>query len=338
MDRNRFEYAAAVAEEAVRSGSHACAVMAVANSRETLWTHVVSGEDRVDFDTIFLLASITKPITATAVMQMVEQGRLLLNQPVAVYMPEFGANGKQTVTTRHLLTHTSGMNEMKWINARISGSEEPTGTNFEEACRTFLNFPPGTRCEYCTLSFEVMAELIARLSGKPYAAYLRDHLFTPLGMKDTAFLPADMSRAAPVRDFGAPEQLEEFMRREIAGGGLWSTASDLIAFGQAFLRGGRYNGHHLLSPAAIEMMTRHHTAGLLLNGTNDPFPYAFGWGKPYYAGDVPCSERAYEHGGATGTRLWVDPEWDLIYVFLTNRWGQEHETPRRALNAVYGAL
>src|SRR5262249_43059021 len=147
----------------------------------------------------------------------------------------------------------------------------------------FLNFAPDTHCEYCTLSFAVMAELIVRLGGQPYPDYLRDRVFAPAGMGDTSFRPRDGRRAAPVHNFGDGAQLEAFTERAVAGGGLWSTAADLVKFGQAFLRGSHDPENPLLSPAAVAMMTRDHNAGRTTTpgAGATPFPYGLGWGKPY---------------------------------------------------------
>ncbi|MDP9380179.1 MAG: beta-lactamase family protein [Chloroflexota bacterium] len=339
FDRERLRHAAEIADTAVASGSHPCALIAVADSTRTVWTHVVSGEDGARLDGIFLLASITKPIVATAVMQLVEQGRLLLDAPVAQYIPEFAGAGKERVTTWHLLTHTSGMEEVRWwkeLRETRGGHEAALGA----ACNSHLHFEPGARCEYCSLSFTVLGELITRLSGQPYPEYLREHIFAPLGMSDTAFRPVDAARALPVHDHGGPEDLEWFTSLAIPGGGLWSSAADLLAFGQAYLRGSVYDGYRLLGPAALETMTRSHTSGMveIVDGRPQPFEYGLGWGKLSPNNGIIGSARSYGHGGATGTYFWVDPVYDLVYVFLTNRWGLEHNTPRRALNAVYGAL
>ncbi len=339
IDRDRLRYVAEVAVNAVKSGTQACAVLAVANAAETVWTQVVSGEDNVSLDTIFLLASISKPITACAVMRLVEQGKLLLNRPVAAYLPEFGKNGKEWVTTYHLLTHTNGLDEARWAQSRFTA--DPTlGTCFEEACNASLLFKPGAQCRYGTLSFSVLGELITRLSGQPYPDYLRDQVFAPLGMPDTSFDPIPRVWAAPVHNFGDAEQVARFNARAIPGGGLWSTAADLIAFGQTLLRGGRRNGYTLLSPATLAAMTRLQVSGTMDWGDGNPVPfhYGLGWGKEAQASDSLSAPSAYGHGGATGTLLWIDPDWDLVFVYLTNKWGDESGTARYALNAVYGAV
>lgn len=336
----RLEAAARVAEEAVASGTHPCAVLAVANSAETVWTHTVSGEDEAALDDVFLLASITKPVVGTAVMQLVEQGRLLLDEPVARTIPVFGLYGKEGVTPWHLLTHTSGLEEVRWWDELRAAGAEGHESVLDAACRSYLHFEPGARCAYCSLSYAVLGELITRLGGEPYPEFMRRHIFDPLGMRDTAFQPADAARAMPVHDFGSPEDVARFSRSASPGGGLWSTAADLVAFGQAFLRGGRRDGQRIIGPAALEAMTRSHTAGMheIVDGRARPFEYGLGWGKPHASGGVIASMASYGHGGATGTYLWIDPVYDLVFVFLTNRWGLALDTPRRALNAVYGAL
>jgi CubicO group peptidase (beta-lactamase class C family) len=272
-------------------------------------------------------------------MRLAEEGRLALNLPVAHYIPEFAAHGKGRVSTWHLLTHTSGLEEARWFE-ELGGRGASPHEYVRAACDSYLHFEPGERCEYCSLSFAILGELIARLGGQPYPDYLREHIFAPLGMRDTAFQPSDPARAAPVHDVGGPDGVARFSAAAHPGGGLWSTASDLVAFGQAFLRGGLYNGYRLLGPAALASMTRNHTAGMsaIVERYAEPFNYGLGWGKPDRNGSTLGSERAFGHGGATGTYLWIDPEWDLAFVFLTNRWGIETDTARRTLNAVYGAL
>lgn len=333
-DVQRLRYAADVADKAVESGVLPTGLIAVANCQETLWTHVSPSPEKVSLDTIFLLASISKPMVATAVMQLVEHGLLSLHRPVASYLPEFGAYGKQAVTTWHLLTHTSGLDETEFDP---SHPDPPANvrSGFEMACGSYLHFEPGTRCEYCTLAFSVLAELVTRLSGKRYPDYMCEHVFEPLGMRHTAFRPVEPRLAASVGGFDEPGQTERFTAAEIAGGGIWSTAADMVAFGQSFLRGAP-----VLSPATIEAMTTLQTGGMVAqpNGKPVPFTYALGWSKPSIGHGAVGSERAFSHGGATSTLLHIDPEWNLVYVFLSNRWCGDPDVASRALWAVYSSL
>ena len=349
IDVERLQPIAGIAEERVQAGNMPSAVVAVANSRETVWTHVVPGSDGVGFDSIFLLASITKPIVATAIMRLVEEGKLMLSLPVARYLPEFGVNGKENVTTFHLLTHAGGMEEATYWNElwEMRHNPPPPEWLFEAACRSYLHYEPGSAYTYSTLPFSVMAELIRRLSGLSHPEYLDKHIFEPLGMHDTGFRPSNPERAAPVHNLFGPEpvtpQLQEnFNSLAQPGAGLWSTAADLVTFGQAYLQGGTYNGYHLLSRPTIETMTRHYTLGETNTFDGEPFNYGMGWGKPSYPpnGGIMCSERAFSHHGATGTMLWIDPEYDLVVVFLSNYCGHEDKTDAkgRILNVVYGTM
>lgn len=339
-----LQHIAAITEEAVRLGPAPTAVVAIANSRETVYTHVVPGKDGVALDSIFLLASITKPIVATAVMRLVEEGKLMLSVPVAHYLPELAQNGKEKVTTFHLLTHSSGMEERAfWLELERMGERRPPPAwLFEACCRSYLHWEPGTRYQYSTLPFSVLSELITRLGGLPCAAYLQEHIFGPLGMASTGFRPSDQARAAPVHGFASPDHLERFVSLAQPGGGLWSTAADLVRFGQAYLRGGGSDGHRLLAPSTIEAMTRHYTKGQINAFENKPFNYGLGWGKPAYpfTGDNLGSERAYSHHGSSGTMLHIDPEHDLICVFLSNLWGYNDpsDVKGRVLNVAYSAI
>ncbi len=336
---NRLGHAQAILDDVVASGGQACAAAAVANAEGTVWSRVVPGSEGTSEDSIYLLASITKPMLATGVMRLVQQGKLLLEKPVTAYLPEFHGGAKDTINAWNLLTHTSGLDETEWMNVRVTGPDAERSC-FEHACHAPVLFEPGARCSYCTLSFAVLAELITRLSGQPYWQFLRDVVFAPLGMRDTAFEPIPPSRAVPVRDMGGPEALARFVSRKVAGGGMWSSLADLQRFGRAFLRGGELDGVRLLSPPMVALMTRNHTLELnqLVDGKPAAFDYGLGWGNSTRDRCAVFSQAAFAHGGATGTLLHVDPEYDLVFVYLTNRWGAEGETPRRILNAVYGAM
>jgi len=348
IDSARLQRAAAVAEEAVHNGPYPSAVIAVANAETTILTHTVSHPERAPAreDSIFLLASITKPIVATAIMRLVEEGRLLLSDPIVQYIPEFALFEKGHVTAWHLLTHTSGLDESAWWREMMFEQHATADELVQMACRCALRFEPGARFEYNTLAFVILGELITRLSGLTYPEYLSQQIFGPLGMRDTSFAPSTAQQPRAMRVYAPPadpdgdQRIQYFTSLAAPGGGLWSTAADLIAFGQALLRSGRSGVYHLLSPAAIEVMTRLHTGGLVEIVEDKPIPatYGLGWGKPGPDGAALASPRAYEHGGVTGTRLHIDPEWDLVFVFLTNQWGIEANASMRALNAVYGAL
>jgi CubicO group peptidase (beta-lactamase class C family) len=341
MDAERiassFEAAWGVVQDAVAASHLPSAVLAVANAEETLAIRQTgpNGDGSIKLDAIFLLASVTKPIVATAILQLVEHGDLLLHEPVANLWPEFAANGKEQVTLWHLLTHTSGLKE---------DFGRPTASDLRawetEAVRaTGLDFPPGSRYRYCTASFRVMTALIERLTGQPYDAYLEEKALRPIGMADTTFAPrgALASRAMPVLDL--PWPLESFVGLAAPGAGYWSTAADLIAFGQAYLNQGMGRHGRVLGPTTVAAATR-----VQYEGVEDepPIPPAtvyrgLGWAVvgPDNAELLPIG--AYRHGGATGTQLLVDPTNGLVLVFLTNRWGIDGRWRNRAMNAFYSS-
>ena len=339
-DQRRLEQAARIADEAVQRDKLPNIAIVCGDRERRFWSHIAPGQDGVTLDSIFPIASITKPVIATAVMQLVEQGRLLISDPVALFVPEFAQNGKERVTVWQLLTHTSGLIEPNEALAGLAQRGAAREAYLDVACAVGLRFEPGSQYEYGNIGFVLLAELITRLSGQPYPAYLREHIFAPLAMHDTAFGPTDRSRAAPNHNFGDAEYEAYYHTLAAPHGGLWSSAADLLTLGQAFLNGGRTSDDRLLSPAAWEAMTRLHTGGLmrLVDGQLKQAVSGLGWAKPMPTNVILASERSFGHGGGTGCFLWIDPDWDLVFVFLSSRWGSDHDVPQRAINAVYGAL
>jgi CubicO group peptidase (beta-lactamase class C family) len=325
-------------------------------------------------DTIFEVASVTKPLCGLVVMRQVEMGHLSLDNPVAEYIPEFGKAGKGQVTTRHLLSHSAGMGDL------IDGPQ-PTSTEelLERIYDQPLVFEPGTRSSYCTLAFEVVAELVQRVGGKELAA-MGDDLFSSLGMGQTHFRArgefrspsAWRTHALPLfdRDLRAHEnpfdgemEIHPHFNYITGGGRGCSSAKDLAVFAQMMLNRGSYGGARVLSPASAERMVERQfvwsdTPERLTRA--DRYMYiskALGWmvrGEAFFFGGDLMSPRAYFHGGAYGSRLLVDPDYDLVLVFMTSTWqnpvtGEEAiEVPEYAnsfikiqqvfANMVYGAL
>jgi len=348
----RLDRAFALVGQQVNERLLPAAVLAVARRDGIVRCEALTrpGGDRVTVDSAFMIASLTKPITATAVMQLVDAGRLDLFAPVQSYLPEFqppaaaeGLPGWETVSTWHLLTHTAGIQD---IDGRLLARERPSAADlFRRACTGQLRFVPGSHFEYVSNSFYLLAELIGRLSGAPYREVLRTRLFEPLGMAATSFDPPPPGIGrAPVHDLGVPRPIEGAALRylgslAIPGGGLWSRAADLVAFGRACLCAGSLAGATVLSPGSIDLMTRDHTAEIPEFGSEDRFSHhGLGWGKPGREGRRNASPLAFEHGGATGSRLTVDPENDLVVVVLANRWLADVNLSKVAAQAVFDAL
>ena len=349
LDPDRLQGAFDIVAEQVAGGLIPSGVLAIADADGLVRIEAFSGIDQAAPDSIYLLASITKPIVATAVLQLVERGRLVLSMPIQRLIPEFaphaaapGLPGGEVITARHLLVHTSGIVD---IDAELLQRERPDRRRLLEIACTFpLHFAPGTQFEYNSLSFVVLGELIRRLDGRDYPAYLADALFAPLGMRSTAFSPVDPARAVRSLFPGFPTELQPVVAAfydsmQAPGGGLWGSAADVVAFGRAMLRGGELDGWRVLGRPFVELMTREQTAGVFEAGTPPRAPtYGLGWGLPALGGAMPGSPRTFGHGGATGTRLWIDPDAGLVIVYLTNSWTVGETASLAAIAAVYGAL
>ena len=327
----RFERAFQRTRGLVEQGGRSTAALAVADQHGLVRAEAYGAP----LDGVFLLASITKPIVVTGVMQLVEEGRLLLNDPVARHIPEFAVNGKGGVTVRHLMTHTSGLDDAFEQAPALPGQRfDP----LSGVCGTFLRWPPGTRFAYCNPAFTVLAELITRLSGTPYPQFLEQRVFAPLGMSSTTFDPRPTltERMVPIETFFLPDGLADFIDVASPAGGLWSTLADLVAFGRAWLRPRPQGVARVLSPAGMEAMTR-----LQFSGSTDwdggplvPVAWGLGWSVTSPQGELE-SPASFSHGGATGTRLIVDPQRGLVVVFLTNVWGDEQRDAALVVNTVF---
>lgn len=268
-------------------------------------------------DTIFDLASLTKCIvTTTAVMQLLESGRIKLNDPVAVYLPEFAQHEKAQITVRELLTHYSGLAPDLDLKEPWKGTEAA----FEMVMASRPVDPPGARFVYSDINFETLGFLVERVTGMPLNEYAAKHIFAPLGMHDTGFLPPEAWKLRM-----APTQYDEngVMLRGVVhdptarrmGGvaghaGLFSTADDLGRFADDLL-----HGHTALSQAAIEKMSTPQqpatAASLRGLGWDIDSPYATNRGELLPVG-------SFGHTGFTGTSVWIDPVTDTYIILLTN--------------------
>jgi CubicO group peptidase (beta-lactamase class C family) len=346
---DRFEPAIRVVRDAVADGRLPAATVAIrqGDTEPSIETMARPGGDRTRRDSIWFLASITKPVTATAVMLLVEDGAVELDRPLVEDLPEFAGSERAGITPRHLLSHTAGIDDAS--TGSLTRARPTTRQLLELAYRLPLRFRPGSRFEYSSVSYFLLGELIARRSGMRYSSFLRERVLTPAGMRETAFDPRPLGRKRLMPVHGAA--LDSWWRRRIAlgylaalehpGGGLWGTVDDLLHLGGAFLDSWHGRSGALLRPASIREMTRLQTAEApaIRDGLERPANYGLGWWKPGDAREVPASRAAFEHGGASGTRLFVDPTHDLVAVFLSNQWGQPADIACWPfLRGVYGAL
>jgi uncharacterized protein YbbC (DUF1343 family)/CubicO group peptidase (beta-lactamase class C family) len=268
-------------------------------------------------DTIFDLASLTKCIaTTTAMMQLLEQGRIRLNDPVAAYLKDFAQNGKQDITIRELMTHYSGLRPDLDLDTPWQGRD----TAFRMAMKEKPVNPPGWRFVYSDINFETLGFLVEQVTGESLNDYAAKHIFEPLGMKDTRFLPPKewLPRIAPTQYDERGEMLRGVVHDPTArrmGGvaghaGLFSTADDLARFAQALL-----GGSQVLSSLAIEKMSTPqqpaNAASLRGLGWDIDSPFSSNRGELLPVG-------SFGHTGFTGTSLWIDPVTDTYIIILTN--------------------
>ena len=282
------------------------------------WRSIEPQREAMTLDTIFDLASLTKVIcTSTAVMQLVEKGKLRLNDPIAKYVPEFAADGKEDITVRQLLTHYSGLPPDLDLKAPWAGKDTGYKMSFSLAPQN----PPGSKFSYSDINFIVLGALIERVSGQPLDGYCEQHIFAPLKMTHTRFLPPAVWRAkiAPTQYDEKNHMLRGIVhdptarRMEGVAGhaGLFGTADDLAKFAQALLAG----GDGILSPLAVEKMTQPEQP------PSAPVLRGFGWDidSPFSSnrGDL-LPVGSYGHTGFTGTSMWIDPTTQTYIILLTN--------------------
>ena len=331
---DRLKPAYALLERAVADGAFSGGVLAVGRANQLVmhpFGTLAYGAraTRVSAETIYDVASLTKPIvTTTAAMMLFEQERLDLHAPVARYLPEFAAGSagdrdpswRVRITVRMLLLHHSGLPAHREFFKAAKGREVVARAMAEP-----LVGEPGTRIEYSDLGFILLGEIIERLTGESLDAFARKNIFAPLGMSASMFNPPRELRARI-----APTQKDATYRRRLLHGevddenawamggiaghaGLFSAAGDIAAFAQMLLNGGIYAHRRLLSRATIAQFTTRQTIG---NSAR-----ALGWDVPTEASSSGAyfSSPSYGHLGFTGTSLWIDPVRRLFVILLTNR-------------------
>lgn len=332
--------------ERVSEGAVPTAAIAVGDAAGTIRSAAFSGGRRsVGPDSYFFLASVTKPIFATAFMQLVEDGLVSLDEPIGRWLPEFDSGEKALVTSRHLLTHTSGVPDAatEQLARKRPSAKQMTQITLDAP----LNFTPGTRYEYCTATFYLLAEVIERLTGTHYRDFLRQRVLRPLHMHAT-FDPRRAGRpTVAVEGIGLDNRIVQYlMLRYLAGaalpgGGLFGTLEDMTRFGAALLSPKRLHDRDMpLSAHTFAVMGEDQLRGLtgIYDGEERPVHFGLGWGKPTLMHDLPGSPNVVSHGGASGTRLWIDPDAGLVFVYFTNRWAADRSVEVEALRGTYRAI
>ncbi len=287
-------------------------------------------------DSIFWIASMTKPITGTAVMMLQEQGKLSVDDPVGKYIPELShlktADGKEhVITLKHLLTHSSGMAEATPQEMHSSRNLAELIPHYSERA---LLFEPGSKWQYCQSGINTLGRIVEIVSGQSYPDFLQSRLFGPLGMKDTTFYPSaeqlsrlatayrrngDKLEPATIAMFNG-QDLTSHNRYPAPNGGLFSTALDYARFCQMILNHETLDGHQYLKPQTVALMTSIQSGDLKTG-----FTPGNGWGLAWCVVREPqgitamLSPGSHGHGGAYGTQAWIDPEKGRIYVLMVQR-------------------
>lgn len=276
---------------------------------------------------VFLLASITKPVTATALMVLVERGKVSLNDPVGYYLPEFRGDMRGQVRVRDLLTHTSGLPDMLPDNEALRRAHAPLNEFVKKTFTTPLLFAPHTDFSYQSMGVLLAAEIVERVTGQRLRDFEKKEIFDPLGMKEASLglggrKIADLAQCQPGKGTD-PKEWESWGWNSpywrdlgVPWGGMHATTRDIFILLQTFLNGGTHNNHRLLSRSTVETMIRDQNGSL-------GKPWGIGWGLATssvwsYFGDI-VSPRTFGHSGSTGTVAWADPERKLITVILTTR-------------------
>lgn len=275
----------------------------------------------MQFDTIFDIASLTKVVATTpAIMQLVEQGKINLDAPVATYWPAFTKNGKGAITIRQLLTHTSGLPSGLNLSSKLKRE-----AILEKVAALKLKQKPGKSFLYSDINFIVLAEVVKKISGQSIDQYAKEHIFKPLMMKDTCFLPAKnlIERIAPTEfknkklRWGKVHDPLAYQMDGVSGhAGLFGTANDLGKYAQSLLEGGKSsNASHFLGPLTIAKMI----TPQLPQSMKEARGLGFDIDSIYSTRGHLFPIQSFGHSGWTGTSLWIDPVTETWVIVLTSR-------------------
>lgn len=301
-------------------------------------------------DSLFWIASMSKPLTATAVMMLVDEGKVNLDDPVEKYLPEFRGQivaaeedadhillkkPARPITVRDVLSHTSGLPFASRVEQKIDtlGLREAVFTY----ALTPLRSEPGTKYAYSNAGINTAGRILEVVSGMPYEESMDKRLFGPLGMKDTTLWPSEEQLQRLAKSYkpnAARNDLEETTIGQLTyplgdrkrgpspAGGYFSTAADMARFGQMILNGGIFGGKRYLSEASLRQMTSTQTGDLLNQGKGEN-GYGLGWStsRKAHGESDPVLVGPCGHGGAYATNLWIEPEPQLVTVYMVQHAG-----------------
>lgn len=339
MSSSRLFGVRAAIEDAVSRKDFPGAVLLVARKGKIVLREAfgenqwVPEQKLMDVSLLFDLASLTKPIaTATAIMMLVEQGKISLRDKVKDYVPDFvpypdkDESKSEDIRIWHLLTHTSGLPpicDAAEVEAKY-GNPVPIASMAKHIAQLPKTDPPGKAFHYSCLGYITLGYIVEKVAGKTLAEYSEENIFRPLGMMQTVFAPSKEMRKSCVPTEvvdGQPLQgvVHDPRARLLAGvsgnAGLFSTADDLAVFAQMMLNKGRFRGIQILSPLTVERMTQvFPEAGFAGRGLGWDLDSSYSTN----GGDL-FGLHSYGHSGYTGTSIWIDPDTETFVIFLTNR-------------------
>lgn len=314
-----FDDVARALEESVRTGHMAAAVMMVRHQGTQAWWAFGEADSA---DSVFLLASITKPMVAAAVMTLCDAGELRLDDRVEAFLPEFRVENRNQVTIRHLLSHSSGLPDQLPENRQLRSSHAGLNEFVAGAIRVPLAFSPGSKFRYSSMGILLASEIAGRLSGMPMKRLIQDRIFAPLEMRTASLGLGGRSISTLMRcqtehaaaEAGAGDSgsatwdWNSQYWRDLGSpwGGAHGSASDVVKFLADFLEP---SGKVLKPATAAEMLTRQFSPAVASRGLG------FGLGRSNSSRH--CSQNAFGHTGSTGTLAWADPKSKAICVVLT---------------------
>jgi CubicO group peptidase (beta-lactamase class C family) len=360
FDREKLAAIAPRMQQFVEEGVIAGAVTVVGNAQgiaqlDAVGFQNLESKQPMPKDAVFRIASMTKPITAIAIMQLQDEGLLSVEDPVEKHLPEFkgqmlidSKEGERItlkkpprpITIRDLLTHTSGLPggfPPGYSDLYFTRQHTLKEVTLAQSQRP-LDFEPGSKWAYCNAGIDTLGRIVEVKSGQSFEDYLRDRIFLPLDMKDTCFYPSEeqLSRLAAL--YGQKDGKLSFAdyvligptkgaRHPIPAGGLFSTGSDLAALYQAMLHRGWHGvtkqaDKRIVSEAAFRQMMQLQT-GDLQCGFTPGMGFGFGWAvvKEPQGVHAMLSKGTFGHGGAFGTQAWIDPAQDMFVILLIQRTG-----------------
>lgn len=367
LDAQRLEAEAAAIQADIQAGVLPGAVLVVGRNAKVAWERTLGTQGPKDptpmsLDTIFRIQSMTKPVVSVAIMTLVQQGRIGLDDPVSKYLPEYASTtvydkgtirpAKGQITIRHLLTHTSGLIAVVgpprtplheiW---QKSGAWTQDNTVLA-ASRATGSLPmladPGTLWNYGR-SVDVLGAVLEVVTGKPFDVVLKEQIFTPLGMKDTDFYLTPQQVAGRVAQANGGRTFDPTQRHAMMFGtnGLASTTRDYLRFTMMLAGGGALDGSRILKPETLRLMTTDQLGPGVDRAT---FPYksegGFGLGfglKPEGTGG-PHATKVWTWGGSDGTNFWVDPKSGVFIVYMIQNGAEGARLQARFNRAVFESL